>query len=506
MPRTPFFLPPPALPLALALALALRSLLAPLGLLIPSRLLAPLSLLAPLTLLAPLGTSTTASRAIPAAPSLDPSAVPAPPGIVPPHWHDHRRPADVRRSAPNETAPPSTPVRSAIVRPTEITIPLVARGKAHPARVRDPADARSTGQDTVPGTPRWQWPVRPAPKVLRGFEPPAHPWEAGHRGIDLAAAPDQSVYAAGPGRVGFARDLAGRGVVTVVHGTLRTTYLPVEPTVHTGQLIAAGARIGRVEAAPLHCPGTPCLHWGLLRGVSYLDPLTLLGLGPVRLLPWWDSGGRLPAADDPPSGPQGLTRDATGTEPDLGAPPLNSAQPPLGTPPFVLTEPNPGTPPLGSMEPNLDAPPLNSAEQNVGTPPLGPAEPNLDTPPISPVPVRTGARSAGPRPMRAHRRRSAPYAGWAASGTNRPSHPVVAIGPVTPITVTAAISALLALAALFASSGHSEARRSSTRRSPTRRSAVRRSPDHRQFAGDLREWRPRPRDRPGRSQKTDKYH
>jgi hypothetical protein len=28
-----------------------------------------------------------------------------------------------------------------------------------------------------------------------------------------------------------------------------------------------------------------CLHWGLRSGALYLDPLILLGLGPVRLLP-----------------------------------------------------------------------------------------------------------------------------------------------------------------------------------------------------------------------------
>lgn len=140
----------------------------------------------------------------------------------------------------------------------------------------------------------WEWPLRPPPMVLRGFDPPAHPWEPGHRGADLAARPGQPVYAAGPGRVGFAGDLAGRGVVTVVHGTLRTTYLPVRPAVRAGQIVAAGTRIGRVERATGHCGEISCLHWGLLRGTTYLDPLALLGLGRVRLLPWWgapDGGG-----------------------------------------------------------------------------------------------------------------------------------------------------------------------------------------------------------------------
>jgi murein DD-endopeptidase MepM/ murein hydrolase activator NlpD len=112
--------------------------------------------------------------------------------------------------------------------------------------------------------------------------------------VDLRASPGDRVYAAGPGRVTFARDLAGRGVVTVDHGILRTTYLPVRPSVRAGQVVKAGARIGVVENVLGHCGQSACLHWGLRRGFAYLDPLTLLGYGPVRLLPWWDS---------PPAGP-----------------------------------------------------------------------------------------------------------------------------------------------------------------------------------------------------------
>jgi murein DD-endopeptidase MepM/ murein hydrolase activator NlpD len=138
------------------------------------------------------------------------------------------------------------------------------------------------------GGPRWCWPLRPDPEVLRAYDPPAHPWEAGHRGVDLAAHPGQAVYAAGPGRVGYARDLAGRGVVTVIHGRSRTTYLPVRATVRPGQTVRAGARVGVVEDGLGHCGPVTCLHWGLRQGLAYLDPLILVGRAPVRLLPWWD--------------------------------------------------------------------------------------------------------------------------------------------------------------------------------------------------------------------------
>ena len=51
--------------------------------------------------------------------------------------------------------------------------------------------------------------------------------------------------------------------------------------------MTAGTPIGRIGARIDGCPaGVPaCLHWGLRHGDVYLDPLALLGLGRVRLLP-----------------------------------------------------------------------------------------------------------------------------------------------------------------------------------------------------------------------------
>jgi murein DD-endopeptidase MepM/ murein hydrolase activator NlpD len=129
------------------------------------------------------------------------------------------------------------------------------------------------------------WPVAP-PQVVRRFDPPPQPWLAGHRGVDLAAAPGAEVHAAGGGIVSFAGSVAGRGVVSVVHtGGLRTTYEPVTATVHTGDVVTAGQSLGGLEAGHPGCPVAACLHWGLRRGEQYLDPLALLGLGRVRLLP-----------------------------------------------------------------------------------------------------------------------------------------------------------------------------------------------------------------------------
>jgi murein DD-endopeptidase MepM/ murein hydrolase activator NlpD len=130
------------------------------------------------------------------------------------------------------------------------------------------------------------WPLDPRPEVLTGFDPPTSAWGAGHRGVDLAASVGQPVRAARGGTISYAGRLAGRGVVVVTHGATRTTYEPVSATVSVGERVATGARLGRVELFGSHCFPRACLHWGLLEGERYLDPLTLVGAGPIRLLPW----------------------------------------------------------------------------------------------------------------------------------------------------------------------------------------------------------------------------
>jgi murein DD-endopeptidase MepM/ murein hydrolase activator NlpD len=121
--------------------------------------------------------------------------------------------------------------------------------------------------------------------VLRRFVVGPQPGSPGHRGVDLAGRPGQAVLSAGAGTVSFAGTVAGRGVVAVTHaGGIRTTYEPVTALVTAGEVVAAGARLGALATAN-HCP-TACLHWGALRGETYLDPLTLLRpVVPPILLP-----------------------------------------------------------------------------------------------------------------------------------------------------------------------------------------------------------------------------
>jgi murein DD-endopeptidase MepM/ murein hydrolase activator NlpD len=152
-----------------------------------------------------------------------------------------------------------------------------------------PAPALGTPGDV---DPMGAWPLQPRPEVVAGFDPPLDPWGSGHRGVDLLGSAGQQVRAALPGRVTFAGMLAGRGVVVVSHGAdshgaTRTTYEPVSADVSVGDAVTAGGRLGRLEGFGSHCFPRACLHWGWLRGETYLDPLDLVGGGPVRLLPLW---------------------------------------------------------------------------------------------------------------------------------------------------------------------------------------------------------------------------
>ena len=130
---------------------------------------------------------------------------------------------------------------------------------------RSPRSPRSSGASTRPTTP--------------GARATAASTCAGTAG--------QPVRSALPGRVSWAGVLAGRGVVVVDHGATRTTYEPVAATVRVGDQVDAGQRLGVLELAGSHCFPRACLHWGWLEGETYLDPLRLVGAGPVRLLPLW---------------------------------------------------------------------------------------------------------------------------------------------------------------------------------------------------------------------------
>lgn len=117
--------------------------------------------------------------------------------------------------------------------------------------------------------------------ITRAFDPPAHNWNAGHRGVDVGGLSGTTVKAPCAGTVTYAQTLAGRPVLVVTHGATRETFEPVEALVPVGTRVNAGQPIGRLLAG--HLGPAPAVHWGLKRGDVYLNPLTLLP-GDVRLL------------------------------------------------------------------------------------------------------------------------------------------------------------------------------------------------------------------------------
>lgn len=151
--------------------------------------------------------------------------------------------------------------------------------------VAAPVPAAASAAVPEPVSP-WVAPLAGAFDVTRPFERLPGPYAAGHRGVDLGGLPGSAVMAAGDGVVVFAGMVAGRPLVSIDHPDgLRTTYEPVRPSVAAGQQVARGSPVGILLTGHEGCPREACLHWGLRRGETYLDPMRLLHPVRVRLLP-----------------------------------------------------------------------------------------------------------------------------------------------------------------------------------------------------------------------------
>jgi murein DD-endopeptidase MepM/ murein hydrolase activator NlpD len=188
-------------------------------------------------------------------------------------------------AVPDAATTTAAATHSAIVAPIAIvTAPAAAIAPSPPPTAPSVSPAGSLLPALGTG---WTWPLGDGPPVVvRGFDPPDLPWQPGHRGVDLLGSTGVTVNAAGSGVVTYAGPVAGVGVVTVTHGELRTTYQPVTATVVAGDRVSAGEPIGTLSPAGSHCAPSACLHWGLLRGTVYLDPVSLvLGTARPRLLP-----------------------------------------------------------------------------------------------------------------------------------------------------------------------------------------------------------------------------
>ncbi|WP_081745003.1 M23 family metallopeptidase [Arthrobacter sp. H14] len=134
----------------------------------------------------------------------------------------------------------------------------------------------------------WDWPVGKSPDVLREFDLPPEPWLSGHRGVDLAAsAGNTKVRAPADGTVSFVGWVVDRPVLTLVHsGGLRSSFESVRSDLSKGDTVSQGDIIGKLTKPP-HCGAkAECVHWGVRRDETYVNPLQFVtDLRPSVLLP-----------------------------------------------------------------------------------------------------------------------------------------------------------------------------------------------------------------------------
>lgn len=132
--------------------------------------------------------------------------------------------------------------------------------------------------------PNWRLPLAKS-QLIRPFTPPTRRYGRGHRGVDLAATIGTAVRAPSEATITFAGQVNKVPTVTLAHGGgYRSTYQAVTTSLKVGAKVAAGETFGKVSAGG-HSTGVPCLHWGLLWGQNYLDPLSLLPHLQTHLLP-----------------------------------------------------------------------------------------------------------------------------------------------------------------------------------------------------------------------------
>ena len=118
-------------------------------------------------------------------------------------------------------------------------------------------------------------------EVVARFDAPTR-YGAGHRGVDLRAAPGTEVVAPAGGTVTFAGTVVGHRWVTVDHGALRSTVGPLTTIgVRAGDVVAMGAGLGTSGRAH----GLAAVHWSVRRGDTYVDPLAAVRPRTATLLP-----------------------------------------------------------------------------------------------------------------------------------------------------------------------------------------------------------------------------
>ena len=131
--------------------------------------------------------------------------------------------------------------------------------------------------------------------LVRGFEEPAGPFGAGHRGVDFGGVPGEPVRAPASGRVTFAGPVVGTTWVSIeIAPAVLVTLGPLRSLeVSVGQAATSGDRLGTLASGHASTdPSIAALHLGLRVDGVYVDPLPgLAGLARPRLAPLAEPGG-----------------------------------------------------------------------------------------------------------------------------------------------------------------------------------------------------------------------
>jgi murein DD-endopeptidase MepM/ murein hydrolase activator NlpD len=106
--------------------------------------------------------------------------------------------------------------------------------------------------------------------VVDAFRAPTNRFGPGNRGWEFATEGGEPVRAVADGVVAFAGEVAGRGVVSIVHPDgLRSSVTGLRVvSVTQGESVLRGQDIG---------VAAPGLHLGFRRNGEYLDPATIYG-------------------------------------------------------------------------------------------------------------------------------------------------------------------------------------------------------------------------------------
>ncbi|UOR00298.1 M23 family metallopeptidase [Leucobacter allii] len=144
--------------------------------------------------------------------------------------------------------------------------------------------ARPSRPATAAPERRWTPPLGRALDVVGPYRAPPHRYGAGHRGIDLAAHPGETVVAPVAGTVSFSGVVVDRPVLSLrVDRDTVVSLEPVRSALAAGDAVSAGEAVG-VVAAGGHCDAD-CVHLGVRVAGEYANPLRYFRYRPV-LLPW----------------------------------------------------------------------------------------------------------------------------------------------------------------------------------------------------------------------------